>query len=396
MHRCHDYAFGTVARDLQVNNAKVNQVLSSCQDTTADWTLAGGWNGTALINTGGGRAYWNEAPQVTTTINAGVTPTGMAITSDGQYAYIANNNNYGLSNGNYVSVLNLTTHMPETKIFSDTFNQPYTITLSTDGTKAYVTNSNAATITVIDTRTNEISNVMSGFDGPSGLAIHNTTGYVNNYGGPAGLQSGNGHSISVVNLQTETITHTINVDQAPAALTLSEDGTRLYVINYVDGNPGTGTMQIINTTTNTVLSTITGFSGPFAIAVHKNRAYVTNFGSNNFDPVGSTVSVVNLETLSILTTIELGIQPSGIDITPDGLYVYVSNYNTLYMIGAPTFSGLTAGQGTVNVIDTVTNTLLPFTIAVGQSPSNIVISPSGDFVYVSNFTSNTISVIRAQ
>jgi YVTN family beta-propeller protein len=74
----------------------------------------------------------------------------------------------------------------------------------------------------------------------------------------------------------------------------------------------------------------------------------------------------------------------------------VSNYNTLYQVGAPTFSGLTAGQGTVVVLDTATNSLVPgATIPVGQSPANVIVRPGGDRVYVSNYTSNTIDTILA-
>jgi DNA-binding beta-propeller fold protein YncE len=90
-------------------------------------------------------------------------------------------------------------------------------------------------------------------------------------------------------------------------------------------------------------------------------------------------------------TINVGIQPSGIVASLDGRYIYVCNYNTLYA-GAD-FTNLTAGQGTVNIIDTSTNTLIPPTITVGQSPGNISINSNGKYIYVSNFTSNTISVI---
>ena len=71
-----------------------------------------------------------------------------------------------------------------------------------------------------------------------------------------------------------------------------------------------------------------------------------------------------------------------------------SNYNTLY--AGSNFSDLTAGQGTVNIIDIATNTVLPPIIAVDQSPANIAISPNGEFAYVSNYTSNTVNAIALQ
>ncbi|MBV8661439.1 MAG: YncE family protein, partial [Candidatus Dependentiae bacterium] len=150
------------------------------------------------------------------------------------------------------------------------------------------------------------------------------------------------------------------------------------------------------TSTNTVIETIAGFSGPFGIAItpNGNYAYVTNFGSNNFAPFGTTVSVIDIAINSVVETIDLGIQPAGIAITPNGNFAYVSNYNTLYA-GAG-FTDLTAGQGTISVIDLIGNFVISSVIAVGQSPDAIAISPNGQFAYVTNYTSNSVNVIALQ
>ncbi len=338
-----------------------------------------------------------EADTVVATINVGVTPAGIAITPNNLFAYVANNNNYDLSGADSVSVLNLTNNLQQQIITDPSFNEPYTVTINAAGTKAYITNSNSTTITIINITTNTVIGTIGGFDGPSGMVIspNETTAYVNNYGGPV-LGSGNGTTVSVVNLLTNTITGTITVGLAPAALAISPNGAFVYSINYETGNPSTGTMSVIQTSNNTVVDTITGFFGPFGIAITPNGeyAYVTNFGSNNFMPIGTTVSVVNLNTNTIVATINLGIQPSGIAITPDGRLAYVTNYDTLYT--SSYYSSLVSGQGTVNIIDIATNTVIPPVIAVDQSPANIAISPDGEFAYVTNFISNTVNVIALQ
>lgn len=336
---------------------------------------------------------------VVATIDVGVTPAGLAITPNNTFAYVANNNNYGIAGQDSVSVLDLTTNTLYTTITDASFNEPYTVTINKTGTKAYVTNSNSTTVTIIDIPTNTVVGTIGGFDGPSGLVItpDGTTAYVNNYGGPGGVGSGNGTTVRVVNLLTNTIVGApIVVGQAPAALAISPDGAYVYSINYVNGNPGTGTMSVIRTSDNSVIATVSGFSGPFGIALSPDGtyAYVTNFGSNNFAPFGTSVSVVNLKTYAIVDTVNVGIQPSGVALTPDGRYGLVSNYNTLYA-GAG-FTNLTAGQGTINIIDTATNTVIPPVIAVGQSPDAIAVSSDGQFAYVTNYTSNTVSVIALQ
>lgn len=339
------------------------------------------------------------ANTVVATINVGVNPTGIAITRDSKFAYVGNNNNYEIPGQYIVSVLDLKNNLVLTSIHDASFNEPYTVTINPAGTKAYVTNSNSTTVSIIDLATNTVIGVIGGFDGPSGLVIEPTGNfaYVNNYGGPGGVGSGNGTTVSVVNLNTNSIIGTITVGLAPASLAITPDGKFVYVINYVDGNPGTGTITIIRTSDNKVVGpTIHGFSGPFAIAITPDGkfAYVTNFGSNNFSPIGTTVSVVNLTTNEITATVDLAIQPAGVGITPDGRYALATNYNTLY--AGSNFTKLTPGQGTVNIIDTRTNKVIAPIIAVGQSPRTVAISPNGEFAYISNYISNTVSVIALQ
>jgi len=357
-------------------------------------TLYYGTIACSLIST----ALYTAAPNtVVATINVGVTPAGIAVTPNNQFAYVANNNNYSITGQDSVSVLNLANNTLATTIFDPSFDEPYTVTINAAGTKAYVTNSNGTTITIINLVTNTVLQTIPGFNGPSGMVItpDGNFAYVNNYG--ADGASGTGDTVSVVNLNTNAIVNTLTVGLAPASLAITPDGAFVYVINYQNGNPGTGTISIIQTSNNTVtVDAINGFSGPFAIAITPNGqyAYVTNFGSNNFAPFGTTVSVVSLATNQIVATINLDIQPSGIAITPDGRLAYATNYNTLY--AGPGFTNLTAGQGTVNIIDIATNTAIPPIIAVDQSPDAVAISPNGEFAYVTNYTSNTVNVIALQ
>lgn len=333
--------------------------------------------------------------RVFATIGVGDTPAGIAITPDNRFAYVANNNNDGIVGGDTVSVIDIKTNTVIKTISDPSFNQAYSVTINRAGTKVYVTNSAGSTVTIIDVATNTVIGVIGGFDGPSGFAItpDGNTAYVNNYGGPI-AGSGNGMTVSVVNLTTDAIIGTITVGQAPASLAITPNGKFVYVINYVLGNPGDGTASVIQTSTNTVVDTILGFSGPFQIVITPNGkyAYVTNFGSNNFSPVGTTVSVVDLSINRISTIIPLGTQPSGIALNSNGSLAYVTNYNTLYL--GPNFTDLTPGQGIVNIIDTCTNKVLCQTFVVGSSPADIAVTSDGRFAYVTDYSSNTVSVIN--
>jgi YVTN family beta-propeller protein len=382
---------------------------------------------TKLLYCSGNKGIASASSRVISTINTGVNPAGIAITPDGKKAYVANNANYGdytittpPQNINNITVIDLETFLPLTTISDSSFNGAYTITINSAGTKAYVTNSGGSTISIIDTATDTVTGTIIGLDGPSGFVISpgGTRAYANNYGATPGAGSGNGNSISVIDMTQNIpiIISTITLTggppaAAPAAITISPDGLFVYTINYVDGNPGTGYITKIRTSDNSIIPFLSsGLSGPFAIKITPDgtKAVITNFGSNNFVPFGTSVSIVDLSTASI-SNISGGIQPSGLDITSDGKYAYFTNYNTLYGFVSnqlpnpqtipPTtlpnfaFNNQTAGQGTVNIIDLSTNKIISPTIAVGQSPANLTISPDGSFALVSCYTSNTITVI---
>lgn len=343
-------------------------------------------------------SWADDTNTVIATIGVGDTPAGIAVTPDSLFAYVANNNNAGLPNGDSVSVLNLTHNTLQQTIHDSSLNEPYTITINAAGTKAYVTNSGSSTVTIIDIASNAAIGTISGFDGPSGFVItpDGNHAYVNNYGSAGGVGSGNGTTVSVVDLNTNAIVGSpLTVGRAPAALAITPDGAYVYVVSYIDGNLGTGTISVIKTSDNSVqLNAILGFSGPFAIAITPNGkyAYVTNFGSNNFSPVGTTVSVVSISSNTIVNTITLGIQPAGIAITPDGSYAYISNYSTVY--NGMSFTDLTSSQGTVDILSLPTNTVIsPIIGGLGFAPDAIAISPNGQFAYVTNYSSNTVSVI---
>ena len=72
-----------------------------------------------------------------------------------------------------------------------------------------------------------------------------------------------------------------------------------------------------------------------------------------------TVSVIDTATNTVSATVAVGNQPFGVAITPDGTKAYVANQNA----------------GTVSVIDTATNTVSA-TVAVGSVPVGIAICPA--------------------
>jgi YVTN family beta-propeller protein len=73
------------------------------------------------------------------------------------------------------------------------------------------------------------------------------------------------------------------------------------------------------------------------------------------------------------------VRSNGIAVRPDGKRVYVS----------------TGGDGTVQVIDTATNTIVA-TVPVGQRPWNMAITPDGRKLYVACGRSGTVAVVDTE
>ena len=150
---------------------------------------------------------------------------------------------------------------------------PQGVALSADGTRAYVTNSGSNSVSVIDVATNTV--------------IH-TIEDVGNY--PAGVVSGSGkvyvsnlfdNTVSVIDTTTNTVTATVGVGDTSQGIALSADGTRLYVAN-TDGD----TVSVIDTATNTVTATIDAGAAPQHVAVNADGTSRLRHQLRRRHPVG--------------------------------------------------------------------------------------------------------------
>jgi YVTN family beta-propeller protein len=129
----------------------------------------------------------------------------------------------------------------------------------------------------------------------------------------------------------------------------------------------TGLVGVIDTATNTVIRTIDLGAPPDTVTISPDGSmmYATHYDHG-------LVTAIDLDDYSV-TPIPLGDSPLGVNLTPDGLQVYVSN------------------RGSLSVIDTVTNEAAQ--IPVGDLPRCVRTSPDGKSAYVSNYGDGSVSVI---
>ena len=247
----------------------------------------------------------------------------------------------------------------------------------------------------------QVSNVTGA--SPYGVALVGNTAYVANQGT---------NTVSVINTLTgQTVRSPIVVGSAPTGVVASPDGVYVYVANRTSG-----TVSVIRTSNNTVVDINPGTtaidsikvgSQPEMIAVNTSaittptgviakgaRLYVANYGSGTVsvidvsNPLAPKLVDTNTATPTTVDAIKVGTNPRGI------AFAQTANGPRLYVVNR--------GSGNVSVIDAVTNKVIdanPATattvdaIKVGSTPQQIAISPDGKSAYVTNYGSNTVSII---
>ena len=225
---------------------------------------------------------------------------------------------------------------------------------------AYISIYSGNTVLVVDALTNAITNTITVGNSPAGVSVSpdGTKVYVTN---------ATDNTVSVINAATNSVTATIAVGTEPLGIDINPDGTKVYVCNV-----GDSTVSVINALTNTVIATIAVGGYPDGIVVTPDGTKV--YEANSYD---SYVTVINALTNTVLDSIIVGNSPANVCVTPNGSKVYVSNYM----------------QDVVRVIDPVTDSVTGL-IYVGQNPLGLVVSPDGTTLYVANSAESTVSVIN--
>jgi YVTN family beta-propeller protein len=239
-----------------------------------------------------------------TIVGAFFSPYGVTVSPDsrdGSKVYVTNSTaSAGNSN---VSVIDTATNKVIATI--PVGSEPVGVAVSTDGSKAYVANANSATVSVIDTATNTVIATIPVGVGPYGVAVGPdgskvyVTNTLLNSTGPRG-------TVSVIDTAKNTVTATILVDGFPTGVAVTPDGRKIYVANV-----NSDSVSVIDTAKNKVTATIPvgTFRGPNGVAVTADgrKVYVTNFRSNN-------VSVIDTAKNKVTATIPVGLNPNAFGI----------------------------------------------------------------------------------
>ncbi|TPG25219.1 Ig-like domain-containing protein [Mycolicibacterium hodleri] len=192
------------------------------------------------------------------------------------------------------------------------------------------------------------------------------------------------------------------VDQAPAAPSTQGAVTYAPVSGIATGSMGftdpDGDPLTYIVTTAPTYGTVTLTGGTFTYTPTPAGRALAATTPGLTDGFTVTASDGQLTTPTILqvsvipavasgpVSIAVGINPVQVVVTPDGSTIYVTNFGRYVSSGQPHVGD------SVSVIDTASNTVIK-TIQVGNHPLGLAITPNGSTVYVGNFDDSTVSVI---
>jgi YVTN family beta-propeller protein len=266
-----------------------------------------------------------------TTITVGTSPTGIAVTPDAAFVYVA------CQGVNAVSVIAAATNTVVATIPVGT--TPVAIAISPNGAQAYVVNRGSTTVSVIDTTSRTVVGTITVGSRPVAVAFSpdGTRAYVPN------LWSTN---VSIIDTASKTVTGTFATTSGPNAVAVAPNG-RVYVSNNVG-------VVTVHSPTGTLLSTISGFTSPDWVAVTPNGNRILVANAN-----GGSVSIADTTSNTITSTLPTGTIPTALAITPDGTHAYVVNEYSLSM----------------SVIDLGTNTVTKNMAFIGAYPIGVAIQP---------------------
>ena len=167
-----------------------------------------------------------------------------------------------------------------------------------------------------------------------------------------------------------------------------------YVTNNADDNVSAYTISGGALTTT---GTAVAGDGPYSVSVDPTGqfAYVANQNSNNISVYGintSTGALTPIDANGALigdqASIAAGTYPISVTVHPSGKFAYVANQSTAD-ISAYSINTTTGALSAMDADGFTTGTQA--TIATGTLPYAVVVDPTGQFAYVANYTSGTVS-----
>ena len=293
--------------------------------------------------------------------------------------------------------------------------------------RAYVSNEDGETVSVIDTGKNEVVGTIAVGKRPRGLKLSHDGSvlYVAVSGVPkcppsvpdaecAKLKRDlSADGIATIDTGTLKVTGLLKSGSDPEQFDLSRDGKRLYI-----SNEDSAQVTVLDTGSGSIIKTIPVGHEPEGVRVSPNGKWVIVTSETD-----STISIIDAAALTVLKSAKVGMRPRDVAFTPDSKAVYVSGEGDASLSRVEIPAGepvervvemrkearpmgvvfaapqrriyVTTGRGgTIAVVqqDKAGGQLIK-EIPVGARPWGVALSHDGRFLYTANGSSNDVTVV---
>lgn len=222
-------------------------------------------------------------PQVSTpvTVTVGGVPTGIALSPDGRWAYVADN----LAG---VLVVYDTVNL-RTDGLVTVGSGPWGVAASPDGTRVYVANNGSGTVSVVDTASRSVIAAIPVGMTPGDIALD-----------PSGrtlyVPSNGSGTVSVVDTATSTVRAIVPVGSQPWGVAATD--TAAFVANFASG-----TVSVIDRASASVIATVATGTSPFGVALDGDRqVLVTNSGASSMSAIALRAPTPAVDWRSVTRT----------------------------------------------------------------------------------------------
>ena len=174
----------------------------------------------------------------------------------------------------------------------------------------------------------------------------------------------------------DTLVRIASVPGSPALLSLTPDGSKLYVSQFMTSS--TNRVVVVNTATMTVMKSIPVWTMPHGMRMNNagTRLYVANMMSDN-------ISVIDVATDSVVATVPVAYDAHIFGPTKYmPMEIAVSPNDSLMMVTCSEWRE-------VRMFDATTNALVD-SFQVEDQPWHLQFTPDGEFCYVTDRRGNAV------
>ncbi|TFV58898.1 hypothetical protein E4P42_10400 [Mycobacterium sp. PS03-16] len=268
-------------------------------------------------------------------IRVGSSPAAMTLSGNGDRLFVANRGSGTVSVINTTTLKRIDADPGSSSLDIRVGSSPAALAVSPDGARLFVVNSGSGTVSVIDTATSQRIDADpsgSGLDIRVGSA---PTSIAFSKDGAVAFVANGPDTVSVIDTRTHAVVRTVTVDSSAESsahtLTLSADGSRVYVTDAADR-------------TVRVVALARGNTAPISASAPSMDPVIPSTGAvsgglNVIDPDGDRL------TYSVVT----GPARGSVTITSTGRYTYVPTQAAREQAAQP--NGITSDTFTVRAVD---------------------------------------------